>query len=188
MPPLDNDARTALLQLARMAISHAIGADFHPSPQSLIPSPRSVVSGNVRAGVFVTLRIGQDLRGCIGYPHTELPLFEAVQRCAVSAAIADPRFPSLQAGELGAVNLEISVLGPLEPVGDIAEVVVGRHGLVVEYEGRRGLLLPQVATEWAWNAEEFAAQTCVKAGLSSDAWRHGARLYKFEAEVFGESP
>ena len=201
MPPLDNDARAALLQLARIAISRAIGAvDANPqspifnrqspiaTPQSPIPSPQSLVQGFARAGAFVTLRIGGDLRGCIGYPHAELPLVEVVQRCAVSAAIADPRFPALQAGELGDVSLEISVLGPLEPVDDISAVTVGRHGLVVEYEGRRGLLLPQVATEWTWNAEEFASQTCVKAGLPGDAWRKGAQLYKFEAEVFAESP
>ena len=202
MPPLDNDARTALLRLARLAISRAVGADFHanpqspifnpqspiPTPQSPIPSPQSLVQGYARAGAFVTLRIGGDLRGCIGYPHAELPLVEVVQRCAVSAAIADPRFPALQAAEFGDVSLEISVLGPLEPVGDISEVTAGRHGLVVEHEGRRGLLLPQVATEWGWDAEEFASQTCVKAGLPRDAWRNGAQLYKFEAEVFGESP
>ena len=202
MPPLDNDARTALLHLARLAIARAVGADFHanpqspifnpqspiPTPQSPIPSPQSLVQGYARAGAFVTLRIGGDLRGCIGYPHAELPLVEVVQRCAVSAAIADPRFPALQAAEFGDVSLEISVLGPLEPVGDISEVTAGRHGLVVEHEGRRGLLLPQVATEWGWDAEEFASQTCVKAGLPRDAWRNGAQLYKFEAEVFGESP
>ena len=84
-------------------------------------------------------------------------------------------------------NLEISVLGPIEPVGDIAEVVVGRHGLIAEGGGRRGLLLPQVAAEWSWDVVEFASQTCAKAGLPRDAWQKGARLFRFEADVFGES-
>jgi uncharacterized protein (TIGR00296 family) len=79
------------------------------------------------------------------------------------------------------------VLGPIEPVHDIADVIIGRHGLIVEFGRRRGLLLPQVAIEWNWNAVQFAAQTCTKAGLPTDAWQKGAKLFKFEAEVFGES-
>ena len=79
------------------------------------------------------------------------------------------------------------MLGPIERVDDIGEVVVGRDGLIVEFGRRRGLLLPQVAVEWKWDASEFAAQTCIKAGLPRDAWQKGAKLFKFEAEVFGES-
>jgi uncharacterized protein (TIGR00296 family) len=84
------------------------------------------------------------------------------------------------------VDLEISVLGPIEPVADLLDVVIGRHGLVAESGRRRGLLLPQVAAEWNWTAVEFAAQTCVKAGLRPDAWQNGASLFKFEAEIFGD--
>ncbi len=84
--------------------------------------------------------------------------------------------------------LELSVLGPIEPVDHISEVVIGRDGLIVELGRRRGLLLPQVAVEWKWDAEQFAAQTCIKAGLPPDAWQKGAKLFKFEAEVFSESP
>ncbi len=126
------------------------------------------------------------LRGCIGYPDSQLPLIDVVERCAVSAAVSDPRFPPVTLSEWESVELEISVLGPMEIVRDVSEIEVGRHGLVVEFGRRRGLLLPQVATEWAWNASEFAAQTCMKAGLPRDAWQKGARLFKFEAEVFGE--
>jgi uncharacterized protein (TIGR00296 family) len=81
--------------------------------------------------------------------------------------------------------VEISVLGPLERVGAIAEIVVGRHGLLVEHNRRRGLLLPQVATDYRWTAEVFVEQTCLKAGLLRDGWQRGATLWRFEAEVFG---
>ena len=182
MALLDADARRALLQRARAAIAHAIGA-----PPVPIPSPQSPIPEDLRAGAFVTLRVRGALRGCIGYPEPDLPLLAVVDRCAVSAAVSDPRFPPLNAAEWDEVDLELSVLGPIEPVVDIAEVVVGRHGLIVESGRRRGLLLPQVAVEWNWDAAEFAAQTCIKAGLPRDACQSGATLFKFEAEVFGDA-
>lgn len=186
MALLDDAAKRILLQRARHAIARAIGvkpvADEIPNPQSLIPDLR-----DLRAGAFVTLRIRGNLRGCIGYPEPELRLVDVIDRCAVSAALADPRFPPLSADEWNAIDLELSILGPIEPVTDMRAVVIGRDGLIVEFGRRRGLLLPQVAVEWKWNAEEFASQTCVKAGLPRDAWQKGATLFKFEAEVFGES-
>src|SRR5262249_57525518 len=84
------------------------------------------------------------------------------------------------------LEIEISLLGPLEPIAGPEDVVLGRHGLVVERDWHRGLLLPQVATEWEWDAETFLAQTCHKAGLPRDAWKHWAKTWRFEAEVFGE--
>ena len=188
MALLDDAFRTNLLHRARRAIARAIGVEHGstrpaaepiPNPQSLIPQ--------LRAGAFVTLRIKGELRGCIGYPEPELLLVDVVERCAVSAAISDPRFPPLGPEEWSDVQLELSVLGPIEPADEIQEVEIGRHGLVVEFGRRRGLLLPQVAVEWGWNAEQFASQTCAKAGLPKDAWQKGARLFKFEAEVFGEA-
>src|SRR5918999_4384665 len=188
MALLDDAFRTNLLHRARRAIARAIGVerDSVTSVADQIPSPKSPIP-DLRAGAFVTLRIKGALRGCIGYPEPELLLVDVVERCAVSAAISDPRFPPLGAEEWSDVHLELSVLGPIEPVEDITEVEIGRHGLVVEFGRRRGLLLPQVAVEWQWNAEQFAAQTCIKAGLPKDAWQKGARLFKFEAEVFSES-
>jgi uncharacterized protein (TIGR00296 family) len=90
--------------------------------------------------------------------------------------------------ELPEISLEISVLGPLEPVAPSRDdaIVIGRHGLVAEQGRRRGLLLPQVATEWGWDRQQFLRQTCVKAGLPPDAWEHGARISRFDAEVFGD--
>ena len=86
------------------------------------------------------------------------------------------------------LDVEVSILGPLEPIDahDPAAFVIGRHGLVVEQGHARGLLLPQVATEWGWDREEFLSQTCVKAGLAPGAWRHGARVYRFAGDVFGD--
>ena len=189
--PVNAARRIQLLQRARSAIARAIGAEppvAVADPQSLLTSPESLVPGDdVCAGAFVTLRIRGDLRGCVGYPDASLPLVEAIERCAVSAATADPRFDALTPSEWKDVDLEISVLGSIEPVRDISDVKVGRDGLIVELGSRRGLLLPQVATEWNWDAFEFASQTCTKAGLPKDAWKKGAKLFKFEAEVFGES-
>jgi len=195
MARLDDGSRKSLLARARAAISHAIGAERVTPEAPLIPGPESLIPGVIpglilddfRAGAFVTLRVNGALRGCIGYPEPQLPLIEVVERCAVSAAISDPRFPPVTVFEWSSVYLEISVLGPIELVCDVSEIDVGHHGLVVELGRRRGLLLPQVATEWNWDATEFAAQTCVKAGLPRDAWQKGATLFKFEAEVFGES-
>jgi AmmeMemoRadiSam system protein A len=187
MALLDAAAKKCLLLRARRAIAKAIGISVTPVAD-LIPNPESLIPADLLAGAFVTLRIKGRLRGCIGYPEPERPLLDVVEHCAVSAAISDPRFPPLSAAEWEGVELELSVLGPIEPVDDIVEVVVGRDGLIVELGRRRGLLLPQVAVEWKWDATEFASQTCIKAGLPPDAWQKGAKLFKFEAEVFSESP
>jgi AmmeMemoRadiSam system protein A len=177
-------AKHHLVQRARRAIVRAIGIE--PLAANPVHDPESLIPDGLRAGAFVTLRIEGNLRGCIGYPQPDMPLVDVIDHCAVSAAISDPRFPPLRPDEWKDVEVELSVLGPMEPVGDISEVVVGRHGLIVEIGRRRGLLLPQVAVEWGWNAEQFAAQTCAKAGLPRDAWLTGAKLFKFEAEVFGD--
>jgi AmmeMemoRadiSam system protein A len=110
-----------------------------------------------------------------------------VQHCAVSAASEDYRFERVSPEEVPGITLEISVLSPLERTTDASEVEVGRHGLYVVRGQRRGLLLPQVATDWGWDRETFLAQTCVKAGLDEDAWRDPATtIYLFQAQVFSE--
>ena len=184
MAAVDEKLRRTLIERARSAIARAIGVPNKAARGAV--DWHDAFPVYLRAGAFVTLRIGGHLRGCIGYPDAELPLLEVVERCAASAALSDPRFPPLSVDEWPQIDVEISVLGPIEPVSDISEVEVGRHGLIVDTDHRRGLLLPQVATEWKWDATEFARQTCAKAGLPRDAWQKGARLYKFEAEVFGE--
>ena len=105
---------------------------------------------------------------------------------AAAAATADPRFPPLRESELGHVQIEVSVLGPLVPLTSPADLVIGRDGLVAEQRGLRGLLLPQVALQYRWTPEQFLIETCRKAGLPGDAWRLGAHMSRFEAEVFAE--
>ncbi len=148
----------------------------------------SGLSGRLAApgAAFVTLKKKGRLRGCIGYTEAVAPLFKVVQECAVAAATEDPRFPPVTPAELPSIDLEISVLTPLVPIR-ADEVEVGRHGLMVSHLGRRGLLLPQVPVELGWDRETFLDQTCVKAGLPPDAWRRGATLEAFTAEVFGEA-
>ena len=139
------------------------------------------------SGVFVTIKRGGQLRGCLGTLECRRALAEEVARCAADSAAEDPRFPPVSEEELPELEVEVSVLGPLEAIApDPSQVVVGRHGLVVEQGHRRGLLLPQVATEWDWTSEQFLRQTCLKAGLPEEAWRSGAQIYRFEAEVFGD--
>jgi len=169
-----------LVALAREAVTAATGAAAPPVP----------AAGDFpeASGAFVTLKRGGRLRGCIGTLECRRPLPEEVARVAVSAAREDPRFSPVTAAELEGLEVEVTVLGPLEPIDplDPDAFEIGRHGLVVESGYRRGLLLPQVAAEWGWGREEFLAQTCVKAGLPRDAWRQGATVYRFAGEVFGE--
>lgn len=139
------------------------------------------------SGVFVTLKAAGTLRGCLGTLECRDGLAPDVVRCAADAASADPRFEAVSPGELPGISIEVSVLGPLEEIDphEASAIVIGRHGLVVERGRHRGLLLPQVAIEWDWTREQFLRQTSLKARLDGDAWRHGARVFRFEAEVFG---
>ena len=171
--------RERLLQIARAAIvSHVTGVRE--------PSEASPALNTPSNGAFVTIHMNGSLRGCIGNLGTGLPLASVVRECAVAACSADPRFEPVAPAELPGLEIEISLLGPLEPVASPEEIEVGRHGLVVEQGWQRGLLLPQVATEWGWDRETFLAQTCHKAGLERDVWKRGAKVLRFEAEVFAE--
>lgn len=168
----------ALLKLGRDAIAaHLAGG----------PPPSVPDDDRRHAGAFVTVRLRGDLRGCIGYPEADQRLAEVVRRSAVSAAFEDPRFPPLSSVEFPQIELEISVLGPIAPLSDPTALEIGRHGLVVRQGYHRGLLLPQVAVEWGFTAEQFLAQVCAKAGLPPDAWKRGAKLFFFKAEIFSEA-
>jgi len=137
-------------------------------------------------GLFVTLHVSGKLRGCIGMIEARDTLGENLARCAADAALHDPRFSPLRAQELQHLEIEISLLTPLYPLRP-EEVEIGKHGLLIERGMRRGLLLPQVATEHHLNCEEFLAETCHKAGLPRDAWKEpDTRLYGFECEILAE--
>jgi uncharacterized protein len=172
------EERTALLQLAHRAIAARLAGD------AIDVTPPSRHLGEKR-GAFTTLHREGHLRGCIGYPLAIAPLYQTIAETAAAAAFEDPRFLPVSADELSSLKIEISVLSPLKQVRP-EEVEVGRHGLVVTYGSRRGLLLPQVPVELGWDRQTFLAQTCIKAGIDPDAWKHGARLEAFSAEVFGE--
>jgi AmmeMemoRadiSam system protein A len=175
--------RRALLSIAREAIRTRLTPGTSAGvPPSLSEEGRLAV----HAAAFVTLRRGELLRGCIGHLERDRSLAGVVAYAAVSAALEDPRFPPVTAAELDLLSIEISVLGPIQPVRDPETIEVGRHGLVVHSGGRRGLLLPQVATEWGWDRETFLEQLCLKASLPRSAWRT-ADLFTFEALVFGDS-
>ena len=176
---LTSTERAALLRLARDTIAAHLAGSAPPPPVDLSDP-------GAHSGAFVTLHAGGELRGCIGHPGSSKPLDDVVGVCAVAAATDDPRFPSLTAAELPDVEVEISVLTPIRPVDDVGEIEVGRDGLIVQDGFRRGLLLPQVATEHKWDRDTFLSHTCLKAGLRPDAWRTGARISRFQAEVFSE--
>lgn len=170
-----------LLQVARASVHARVLGQLYRPPHATGALARA-------SGAFVTLRLGGELRGCIGHIEDDRSLIDSVARAAAAAATEDPRFAPLDARELTRIHLEISVLGPLERFTDPREIELGRHGIVIESGLARGLLLPQVAIEWQWDSITFVSQTCVKAGLPPDAWRRGAMLYRFAAEVFGEPP
>lgn len=174
------EEKLLLLQLARNAVQTTVQKGRKlPVVGSLSPILRE------KRGVFVTLWLEGELRGCIGYPQPVKPLAEAVQEAAVGSALQDSRFPPVRPEELSHIEIEISVLTPPKPI-EPRQVQVGVHGLIVSKGNRSGLLLPQVAMEYHWDAETFLAQACLKAGLPEDAWKEKATLYGFEAQVFSE--
>ena len=171
------EQRQAFLRLARQALR-----DYLETGKVLEPSS---LSGTV-GGLFVTLRQQGELRGCIGVLGTGEPPERDVVRCSISAATQDPRFPAVTLADLPELKLEISILSTLLPVAAPEEILVGRDGLQIEKEGRRGLLLPQVPVEHGWDRVQFLQELCKKAGLPRDAWRTGAILRRFTAQVFQE--
>jgi AmmeMemoRadiSam system protein A len=181
MSRLSSEEKALLLQLARSTLEARLGGERAAAPDA----SRLTRALRSPAGAFVSLHRQGELRGCVGIPEARLPLYRAVMDAAVSAAFADPRFSALGAAELAGLEIEISVLTESRPIAP-DEIQIGIHGLMVSRGRIRGLLLPQVALERGWDARRFLAETCRKAGLDPDAWRGGARVEAFQAEVFGE--
>ena len=180
---LTTEEKFTLLKIARAALTARVA-----DGTSLIPGSIDIDSKtlNEQSGAFVTLNKGEHLRGCIGVFSSFKPLFQTVAEMAISAAVNDPRFRAVLPEELPFIDIEISVLTPLTEIKDPKTVEVGRHGLCVAMGNRRGVLLPQVATEHGFDRETFLGQTCIKAGLPAGAWRSGATIYVFEAEIIKE--
>lgn len=175
-----------LLLLAR----NSIAAYLAELPLPLAEAP---ILSDFQAGVFVSLHIGERLRGCIGYVEGSHALLQALQETAISAASRDPRFEPVSAEELSQVEIEISVLSPLRKIASPAEIVPGKHGVMVRLGHHQGLLLPQVALHYNWEpspagVETFLEHVCQKAGLPAEGWKDpNTEIFVFEAEVFSEA-
>ncbi len=169
-----------LLQIARNSVRSYLSGET--------PCLPSVPAGVLQEphGIFVSIHKGHDLRGCIGNVHPAGPLYRSTAECAIAAAVGGPRFMPMTALELSGVEFEISVLSPMQRMHDVSEIEVGKHGLLISKKNARGLLLPQVATTYAWNRERFLEETCRKAGLKPDDWKEDATIQYFSATVFGE--
>jgi len=178
-PEYSPDDRALLLGLAHEAILSSL--ERRKLPEIDFPPHFSELRG-----AFTTLYLHGKLRGCVGYPSATLPLYRTVIETAQAAAFDDPRFAPVTIEEAKEIKISLSVLSQLRAIR-AEEIEAGRHGLVVSHSGRRGLLLPQVATEHGWDRGTFLEQTCRKAGLPGNAWREGALIEAFTAEVFGDA-
>jgi len=180
MPVLSLNSQKLLLDLARRSIQTYLGSEAEPAFE---PSPPEVL---IPRGCFVTLRKHGALRGCIGTFDDSQPLYQAVMRMAVAAAVQDPRFAPLVKSELDEVRIEISVLGELQKMKSLEELELGKHGILIRYGLRSGAFLPQVAVEQGWSQEEFLTACALeKAGLSPRECSQ-ADVYLFEVEKFLE--
>jgi AmmeMemoRadiSam system protein B/AmmeMemoRadiSam system protein A len=178
---LGEEEKVDLLRIARRSVEAAVRGEAVPEFKAATPILAE------KRGAFVTLTEEGRLRGCIGHIRGIEPLYTTVSKMAVSAALEDPRFNAVKPAELDHIEIEISVLTPFEKISDPSEVVVGTHGLYIEKGFNHGLLLPQVATDYGWDRYEFLDQTCIKAGLPRGAWKEGATIYTFSAQIFNEA-
>ncbi|HUY00515.1 MAG TPA: TIGR00296 family protein [Candidatus Deferrimicrobium sp.] len=187
-----DDEGEFLVKLARNVLETIVKTGKKPD----IP-PEAKAKLKEKSGVFVTLETltgaEKQLRGCIGRPYPDFPLVQATIDSAVDSALHDPRFPSVKPAELDKIVVEVSILTPptlieVDSVKDYSKnIAVGRDGLIIARGWRKGLLLPQVAVEWKWDAKQFLEQTCWKAGLTPDMWMDKeTKIYKFQAEIFHE--
>ncbi|HON78689.1 MAG TPA: AmmeMemoRadiSam system protein A [Spirochaetota bacterium] len=185
MKELNKDQQEKLLALARTTIHEVLKGNSVPVPDMEKEFSDDIFSE--KRGGFVTLHIKGKLRGCIGYIVGMKNVPETIIDMAQAAAFRDPRFPALSMGEFADIDIEISVLTPIEPLNDISDITIGRDGLIISSGHRSGLLLPQVATEYDWTVEQFLEHTCFKAGLHGTAWKEpGTKIEKFSAQVFSE--
>jgi AmmeMemoRadiSam system protein A len=181
MVELNKEQQKRLLKLARNTIAESLGFPHHET----LDFGDEIFK--VKCGAFVTLHIRGNLRGCIGYIQGVKCIPDTVIEMTKASAFKDPRFASLRKEEFDLIDIEISVLSPIEPVNSISEIQVGRDGLIISRGFNSGLLLPQVAIEQGWDRDTFLEHTCYKAGLPGNAWQvKGTKIEKFSAQVFGE--
>ena len=168
-----------LLTIARRSLEARVRRTESPPPDGggALDIPR---------GAFVSIHHGRQLRGCLGRVEADQAVCRVVAHLAGAVSDSDPRFEPVAARELDHLHIEISVLLPARQVFTPEEIEIGRDGLIIECGRRRGLLLPQVATQYGWDVSTFLQHTALKAGLSRDQWQHDAKIYAFEARVFAE--
>ncbi len=172
------EERAVLLRLAHDSIASAL------ENRKISLEPPTPHLAELR-GAFTTLHLRGDLRGCVGYVLPSCAVYRAVAETARAAAFDDNRFSPVAKEEAPLLEIELSILTPPQPI-PVEDIEIGRHGLLIGWHGRRGLLLPQVAIEHDWDRKTFLQQTCRKALLPVDAWQKGATIEAFTAEIFGE--
>lgn len=175
---MELDEASIGLRLARKAIETAVNSGQHIKPPDNLPAVFDALGG-----VFVTLR-ADGLRGCVGYPYPSKTVKEALIDAAISAALYDYRFPPVTADELACITIEITLLTKPQKISEPAEIVVGKHGVIVRKGARQGLLLPQVAVECKWTQQQFLEQTYIKAGINPR--ERDVEIFVFEGQIFFE--
>ncbi|MFH1846160.1 MAG: AmmeMemoRadiSam system protein B [Candidatus Omnitrophota bacterium] len=180
---LNSEQKKELFKIARETIAH-----YLKTGEKLVVDVKDDVLKQ-DMGAFVTLHKDGQLRGCIGHMVATEPLYLTVRDMAIAAAVNDTRFSPVTLEELSDIDLEISVLSPMEKIADPDIIEMGKHGVMVRMGWRSGVYLPQVADETGWNRDQFMGSLCVhKAGIPADSWKTGAcEIYVFTAEVFGET-
>jgi AmmeMemoRadiSam system protein A len=183
-PDFPPNAGAILISTAREAIASRLEgrSPRWPAADSSLPA---------QLGAFVTIRSGKGtgapLRGCIGRMSAEEALLRTVRAMALSAAFEDPRFPPLGRSEYAGISIEVTVLGPMQQIGSVSLIELGRHGVYMSRGWHSAVFLPQVATEQGWSREELLVNLCYKAGLSADAWKASdAKFQVFEGRIFEE--
>lgn len=186
-----------MVRLARKAVTEYLGQG-----KTIRPEATNSSSLNAKSRVFVTIlsqvptakKSDYELRGCIGFLEARYPLADATVRAAISAAVEDPRFDPMKLDDLKKVIFEVNILSELvrlrtnHPTSYPRMIKIGVDGLIVSNGQHRGILLPEVAVEWKWNAEEFITQCSLKAGLYPDAWLDSdTKVYKFRSEIYRET-
>jgi hypothetical protein len=177
---LDKNEQEFLLHLARQTLEHYLKTGKRLKTK--VENEKLLE----KRGAFVTLKVKDQLRGCIGYPLPYKPLYETIIEMAIAAATQDYRFQPVTLEELPRTKIEISVLSLPQPIKDVEEIEVGKHGLIVSKGLHKGLLLPQVPGEYNWDRQTFLSHCCLKAGLDEDEWKKGVDIEAFSAQVFSE--
>jgi len=183
---MDETAKRRLLDIARASVEAGVRGRPLPEVEETHPDLQG------RQGCFVTLKNRGRLRGCLGHFTSEKPLYRLVNETARASATEDPRFfhDRITPDELPHLDIEISVLSPLQRIENPLDIELGKHGIYIQKGGAAGCFLPQVAEETGWSKEEFLGYCCShKAGLRYDAWKDpDTKVYVFTAEIIGPEP